>query len=229
MLFLSSTRGGGAGLQPAQLEARARAGSGQLLRAGNSPARPPGYCVSPMWISPRRNVPVVTITARAAIFDAVLRVTTPVTPAVIDVSNPLDHRLLAASTAAGLSSSRRIAAGRALVRLRAEGLHGGAFAGVEHADMGVGRVGVEGHLPPRASISRTRCPLAGPPMLQLHGISEIASRLSVSRRTSRPSRQPQARLRARVARADDDDVEIEHNVTIIARGRASTSYPTSGF
>ena len=33
--------------------------------AGASPTRPAGVCRSPMWISPRRNVPVVSTTAAA--------------------------------------------------------------------------------------------------------------------------------------------------------------------
>jgi len=42
--------------------------------------------------------------------------------------------------------------------------------------------------PPSASISRTRCPFAGPPMEQLQGIWAVRSRLSVMASVRQPIR-----------------------------------------
>jgi len=44
-----------------------------------------------------------------------------------------------------------------------------------------------GHLTAKASISRTRCPLPGPPMLGLHGINPMVSKLMHKTRVFNPS------------------------------------------
>ena len=55
-------RGGGPGLEPADVEAEIFQLVGKPME-GRSPTLPPGELVSPMWISPRMKVPVVRMTA----------------------------------------------------------------------------------------------------------------------------------------------------------------------
>ena len=62
--------------------------------------------------------------------------------------------------------------------------------------------------PPRASISRTICPLATPPMAGLQLIWAMVSRLLVSRAVLHHAGRGQGRLRAGVAGADHQHVEV---------------------
>ena len=62
--------------------------------------------------------------------------------------------------------------------------------------------------PPSASISRTRCPFAVPPIAGLHGMCATVSIDSVQIADVAPhARRRPRRFHAGVARADDDDVE----------------------
>ena len=61
--------------------------------------------------------------------------------------------------------------------------------------------------PPRASSSRTRCPLPVPPMAGLQGILPMASRLTVKHTVRSPIRAAAGRLLSGVSRADDGDIK----------------------
>ena len=62
--------------------------------------------------------------------------------------------------------------------------------------------------PPRASISRTICPLATPPMAGLQLIWAMVSRFVVSSAVLPPSAPPPRRLAAGMSAADHQDVEV---------------------
>ena len=100
--------------------------------AGASPTRPAGICRSPIWMSPRRNVPVVSTTAPAPNSRPSVR-RTPVTrpetrrsstsPAMtVEVGRRFDRRL----------HRRGI---ELAVGLRARAAHRRALAAVEHAEL----------------------------------------------------------------------------------------------
>ena len=67
-------------------------------------------------------------------------------------------------------------------------VHGGAFAAVEHAELDAGGVDGRPIAPPKASISRTICPLATPPMAGLQPIWPMVSRFVVKSAVRAPMR-----------------------------------------
>ena len=75
-----------------------------------------------------------------------------------------------------------------LIGLGSGGAHGRSLAGIENAELDAGSIDVLCHLPPKASISFTRCPLANPPIAGLHDMRAMASRLRVRRRVLHPMR-----------------------------------------
>ena len=113
--------------------------------AGASPTRPAGICFSPIWMSPRRKVPVVSTTAPAVISRPSAE-PEPAHAAVRDneiVGLGLDHFEVRSGPDRGLHR-RGI---EFAVRLRARAAHGRTFAAVEHAELDAAAVGDPAHQP----------------------------------------------------------------------------------
>ena len=77
---------------------------------------------------------------------------------------------------------------RLLIGLGPRAVHRRAFAAIEHAELNAGGVDRLPIAPPRASISRTICPLATPPIAGLQLICATVSQLVVSSAVRAPIR-----------------------------------------
>ena len=104
-----------------------------------------------------------------------------------------------------------------LVRLRARRLHRGPRLALSIRNWIMVASMSSPIWPPRASISRTRLPLAIPPMAGLQDMRPIASRLCVTRSVENPRR---ARARAASMPACP---AADHDGVVVARRRAPTS------
>ena len=177
-----------AGLEPAEREAAARASVRDRPSDGASPTRPAGIFSSPIWIRPPRNVPVVSTTRPAAI-----RLPSPsATPH--DPAGGVEHQIL--GRALDDVESRRIRrgcppsrGGRACGRPgRAGPRTAGPLLRFSMRNWMPARSIARPMTPSSASISRTRWPLASPPIAGLHDISPIVARSCVSSAVRAPSR-----------------------------------------
>ena len=111
--------------------------------AGASPTRPAGICFSPIWMSPRRNVPVVRTTAPQLSLAAIGEFD-PADAAVGDdeiVGFGFDHLQIRRCGNRGLHG-RRI---ELAIGLRARTAHGRAFAAVQDAKLDAALVGDAAH------------------------------------------------------------------------------------
>ncbi len=111
--------------------------------AGASPTRPAGICFSPMWMRPRRNVPVVSTTAAAEISRPSANLTPQTRPSFDDeiVGLGFDHRRDWRFANRGLHGLRvKLAIG-----LGARAAHRRAFAAVENAELDAAGVGDAAH------------------------------------------------------------------------------------
>ncbi len=174
--------------------------------SAGSPSRPAACCSGPMWISPFRNVPVVTTSAEQPNSRPSRRRTprTPDPPTSTDSAAPTIHEMPGCASSASRTALRYAclsACARgdqtAGPRLRFRILNWMPVASIARPIR-----------PPSASISRTRWPLAVPPIAGLQGMCATVSRESVQS----PTRQPQARRRPcrlapGVSRPDHDDIE----------------------
>ena len=154
--------------------------------AGNSPARPAGNVVRPIWISPLRKVPEHRTTDRAAIRSP----NSVSTPDTLLPFTSIFFTIPCLRARPGRSSSvRRI---RALYSCLSAWARWPRTAGPLDMLRTRNWMPVESMQraiwPPRASISRTRWPLASPPMAGLQDIWAIWSMLRVSSRARRPMR-----------------------------------------
>ena len=194
------------GLQPAERKAEPLQRQRQARRAGASPTRPAGVCRSPIWIRPRRNVPVVSTTAPQASSRPSAR-RTPVTRAVADhqiVDLALDHRQIRGLADRALHR-RRI---ELAVRLGARPAHRRSLAPVEHAELDAARVGDPAHQ------AVERIDLAHQMALAEPADRRIAGHRADGREPVRDQRGRRAHARSRgrglaagVPAADHDDVE----------------------
>ena len=112
-------------------------------RAGASPTRPAGILRSPMWIRPRRKVPVVRTTAPAA-KRRPSRVTTPAASAVVD-DQVVDFGGDDREVRVGAQQLLHVAAVELAVGLGAGAADGGALRAVEQAELDAGAVGDDAH------------------------------------------------------------------------------------
>ena len=178
---------------------------------GASPTRPAGVWRSPMWIRPRRNVPVVSTTAPAAELAAVRQAKAGDPPAREDeiVGLPLDHGEIG-----GLADRLLHRLGIELaVRLRPRAAYRRPLAAIEDAELDTAAVGHPAHQP----VERIDLP-------HQMALAEPADRRIARHRPDggEPVRHQGRRgahaggrgrgLAAGVAAADHDDVEAVHGV-----------------
>ena len=111
--------------------------------AGASPARPAGICRSPIWISPRKKVPVVsTIDAAAK-----ARPSPSMTPAARPSQTEMSSTSPSMTVRFGVWRDRLLHGGRVKlpVGLRARAAHGRSFAAVEQPKLNAGGVSDAAH------------------------------------------------------------------------------------
>ena len=154
-----------------------------------APRRPgrPGSAVSPIWMRPRRNVPVVSTTAPAASARPSAR-RTPATAPVGDdeiVGLAFDHRQVRRS--ARIARLHRGGVELA-VGLGARAAHRRALAAVEHAELDAAGSATRPIRPSSASISRTRWPLPSPPIAGLQDIAPMVAKRWVTSAVRAPMR-----------------------------------------
>ena len=182
--------------------------------AGASPTRPAGICFSPIWMRPRRNVPVVSTTAPAEISRPSASVTPQTRPSAMTqiVGFGLDDVQVGGRADRGLHGCRVELA----VGLRARSAHRRALAAVETRGIGCRRASATRPIrPSKASISRTRWPLPRPPMagLQRHG-ADGGEAMRHQRRARAHAGGRRRGLTAGMAAADHDDVELRSHVCL---------------
>ena len=145
-------------------------------------------------------------------------------PFLVPTTNLLHHRLLDLQPRLAHQRPAHEGLVEPLVHLRAERLDSGAFAGVEHADVGVGGVGRE------RLLTAERVDLAHEVTLRRPADAAVAGHVGdgvdIDRQKKRIEAHPRGRKRglaARMPRPDDYDIVGSHNSYIIARrsGRAS--------
>ena len=175
------------------------------LSAGASPTRPAGILLSPMWMRPLRNVPVVSTTA-----PAVNRRPSSVTMPATRPSSTIRSSTAASITveAGGLGDRRlhRLAIELA-IGLGARALHGRTLRAIEQAELDAGLVGDPAHQ------AVERVDLADQMALAEPADRRIARHLADGRRLVGDERRARAharggrrRLAAGVAAADNDDI-----------------------
>ena len=155
--------------------------------AAGSPTRPAGQRSRPRWISPRRNVPVVSTTAAAG----QVRPSAPMTPAARPARSTIRSSTgLASMLSPGCVSSSRATALRYSVRSAcARGPRtAGPLLRLSTRNWIPARSIARPMRPSMASISRTRWPRPRPPIAGLHDITPMLSRLWVSNRVRAPRR-----------------------------------------
>src|SRR5262245_61077423 len=154
--------------------------------AGASPTRPAGVCRSPMWMSPRRKVPVVSTTAPAPNS----RPSASLSPAI---RSPRIRRSSASASTTARFGVVQIACCMAFAYSpRSACARGPRTAGP------LRRLSTRNWMPPRsatrpirpssASISRTRWPLPRPPIAGLHDIAPMVAKRWVTSATLAPMR-----------------------------------------
>ena len=203
-----SRRGGRAGLQPAQRQAkRVRACCARPID-GASPTRPAGVRASPTWITPRRKVPVVSTTARAGEVAAVAGDDAGDAPpgrgSGLRPRRPAKVQVRAARPAAPAWPR-----GRAPRSIWARGPRTAGPLLRLSSGSGCRRASAARPIrPSRASISRTRWPLPRPPIAGLQDISPMRVEPVGQQQGARAdARRGGGGFAAGVAAADDDDVE----------------------
>ena len=181
--------------------------------AGASPTRPAGVVSSPIWIRPRRKVPVVSTTAPQA-QDLARRRRIPRQAAILDdqiLDRPgpdLQPRLL------GQQRLHRLAI-ELPVGLGARAADGRALAPVEQPELDAGPVGRPAHHPVEGVDLPDQMALAQP------ADGRIAGHLADGRRVMGDQQRPRAharrrrrRLAAGMTAADDNDVKAIHGAGI---------------
>ena len=108
-------------------------------RDGGSPARPAGRCSGPTWISPLRNVPVVTTSARQS-RTLPSSSSSPCTRPASDEDPVAGLSKIQSISGTALERSRTHVAVAPLVRLRPRRPHGRAAAAVQQLELDAGRV-----------------------------------------------------------------------------------------
>ena len=207
-----------AGLQPAQRQPE----PGEASATGRAPAarRPgrPACVVSPMWMTPRRKVPVVSTTAPAPIVRAAGRDHASQPPAVID-GQVLDHARPASSGPAGRAAAPASPRGRAAGRPgRAGPAPPAPCVRLSTRNWMPAASMARPMTPSSASISRTSWPLPRPPIAGLHDISPM--RVAIVGEQQGPRAQPRGRRRrlaAGMAAADHDHVISLHRSPAVRR------------
>ena len=222
-----SSRAGVPVLSRPRRRSRAKSRSDKPL-AGGSPCRPAGVFSSPRWISPRRKVPVVRTTAPARMRRP-SAVTTPATLAVVE-DQVLDRRL--DHLQVGRRPDRRLHGGpvELAVGLGTGALHRRTLGAVEQAELDAGRVGDPPHQPVQRIDLAHQVPLAEPADGRIAGhLADGGEPVRDERRARAHARRRSRRLAARMAAADNDDVEgfgvhciLREDHTISRRNLAET-------
>ena len=183
-------RGGVPVLKRPMISPRARSAS-EMPSAGASPLRPPACVLSPITSRPLMKVPVVRMTVRAAMVQP-RDVTTPVTRNCPSPSRSDSSRSTVSCfrSRLGCVSSAYFIASRyaCLSHCARSAWTAGPFPVLSRRIWMKVRSVFFPISPPSASISRTRCPFAGPPMEGLQGMRAMLSRFIVSSSVRRPIR-----------------------------------------
>ena len=179
--------------------------------AGASPTRPAGVCVSPTWIRPRRNVPVVSTTAPHDSSRPSLS-RTPVT-----LSAAISRSSASPSTTVRFAVSRiaRCIAGgiKLAVGLRARPAHGRTLAAIEHAELDAALVGDAAHQPVERIDLAHQMALAEPADRRIAGHRPDGREAVRDQRGARAHARGRGRgLAAGVAAANHDDIEGGHGI-----------------
>ena len=154
--------------------------------AEGSEIRPPPKCFSPMWITPPRNVPLVSTTASPHA-STPSEVRTPCTaPSRTKTSVTVSANK---SNPPVCSSSMRHCCEKRYLSHCARGLHiAGPLERLSILNWIIVRSVTMPEYPPSASTSRTICPLAIPPIAGLHDICATVCRFCVMSSVRRPIR-----------------------------------------
>ena len=151
-----------------------------------SPALPAVYVWRPVWTNPLRKVPVAIMTAPAPRRRLSCISTPPILSLLITRSTTIPCRRCRFDVS---SSARRISL---LYRDRSACARGDCTAGPLDRFSNLNWIPVRSMTrpmrPPSASISRTKCPLAIPPIAGLQDICPIRSRFKVTSAVCAPSR-----------------------------------------
>ena len=152
--------------------------------AALSPMRPPPYCFIPIWMTPFKKVPLDRITAFVRII-CPMEVLTPVTQPFF-VTTPVTISCQK-SRFWVFSSILRHSIEKSIRSFCARGLHMAGPLDVLSMRNWIMVLSVTiPEYPPRASISRTICPLAIPPMAGLHDICAMFAIFMVISNTDEP-------------------------------------------
>ena len=155
--------------------------------AAGSAIRPPPYCFSPMCIIPFKNVPLVRIRVRHPI-STPSEVFTPVTVPLLSTFTPVTVSAKR-SRPSVCSNSRRHCSEKRYLSHWARGLHIAGPLDILSILNWIPVISVTiPEYPPKASISRTICPLAIPPIAGLQDICAMEGRFCVIRSVDAPIR-----------------------------------------
>ena len=170
--------------------------------------RPAGTSLSPIWIMPRRNVPVVSTTA-PLFATRPSSSTTPSTP-----ERPIIRSSAPASRTARFSRRPDFPLHGCPVeppiRLRARPAHGCALSPVEKTKLDAGRIGHTAHQPVHGIDLAHEMPLSQSADCRIAGHRpDRFEPVGHQRRPGAKARRRGGCLTAGVAAADDDDVEIQ--------------------
>ena len=181
----------------AQIRRAPRSGKGRAH--GASPTRPAGVCCSPIWIRPRRNVPVVRTTAPVRKF-AAIRQANPGNAPVVDqqvVGLAFDDRQVRRFPDRRLHRSGiKLAVG-----LGARPPHRRTLAAVEHAELDAAPIGDPAHQAVQRIDLADQMTLAEPADGRIAGHrADRRKPVGHQRRRARPCAQPRPRPRSRRGR-----------------------------
>ena len=183
-----------------------RSSASERPTAGASPTRPAGVCCSPMWIRPRRNVPVVSTTAAGPHHPAVAEPDAGhgALPNEEIVRLPLDHREVRAVP------HRRLHRGRieTPVLLRPRTADRRPLAAIEDAKLDAAFIGDTAHQSVEGVDLADKMALPQPADRRIarHG-TDGGEAMGDQRRRRAHARSRSRRLTAGMAAADHDDIE----------------------
>ena len=174
--------------------------------AGASPTRPAGVCCSPIWMRPRRNVPVVSTTAPAS----------TVRPSPSRMPETAPSRTRRSSASPSITAEVRAVPNRRLHRGRIEPpillgprpAHRRPLAAIEDAELDAALVGDAAHQPVERIDLADEMPLPQPTDRRIagHG-ADGGEAMGDQRRPRAHARGRSRRLTAGMAAADHDDIE----------------------
>ena len=178
---------------------------------------PAGIFSSPMWISPRRNVPVVRMTA-PALMDAPLAVITPATLPSSPGSGLQPHRPAGQGRLFGQRRLHRLTV-KAAVSLGAGAANGRSLASVEQAELDTGPIGDPAH----DAVERVDLPhkmaLAQPADGGIAGhLADGFKLVGEQERTRADARRRRSRFTTSVAATDHNDVIVPHGAHFMVFG-----------